>query len=141
DAVTSEARAGVKGHEAKRLCGCAIDDFENIEIHAQAKLFEFIYERDIHAAENIFEELHHFGGARGVDGNHFRDDLRVQPCSGASAGRIHATNYFGNLREAELFVAGIFPLRGESEIKIGSDVFAAFAIYDGAAQAALLENG
>jgi hypothetical protein len=37
----------------------------------------------------------------------------------ASAGRIHATDYFGDLRQAELFVAGMFSLRREGEIKIG----------------------
>src|ERR1700722_12671173 len=104
--MVSEAGAGIKGHEAEWFCGSAIDNFENIEIHAQAKLFQFVYERNIHAAEDIFEELHHFGGARGTDGNHFRDDLGVQPCRSASAGRIHATHYFGNLREAELSVTG-----------------------------------
>ena len=140
DAVAAEAGAGIKGHEAERLCGGAIDNFENVKVHAQAKLLEFIHERDIHAAENIFEQLHHFGGARGADGNHFRDDLRVESRGGASAGRIHATHYFGNLREAELFVARIFTLRREGEIEIGRDVFAAVAVGDRAAQAALFEN-
>jgi hypothetical protein len=138
--VTAEARAGIEGHEAERFCGGAIDNFENIEIHAQAELLQFVHQRDIHAAKNIFEQFHHLGGARGADRNYFRNDLGVEAGGCASAWGIHATHYFGDLRETELLVTRIFTLRGEGEIKIGRDVFGAFAVRDGAAQSAFFEN-
>jgi hypothetical protein len=69
-----------------------------------------------------------------------RDDLGIESRGCASAWGIYATHYFGNLREAELLVARIFSLRGESEIEIGRDAFGAFAVRDGAAQTAFFEN-
>jgi hypothetical protein len=135
--VTAEAGPGIEGHEAEWFCGCAIDNFENIEIHAQAELLQFVNQRDIHAAKDIFEQLP-ISAARGADGNYFRDDLGIE----SARLRVrwqdsrHQTT-LGNLREAELLVTRIFPLR-ESEIEIGGDVFV--AVRDGAAQTAFFEN-
>ena len=77
DAVAAEAGAGIKGHEAEGLGGGGVDDFPDIDIHAQAEHFQLVDQRDVDAAENIFEQLGHFGGARGADGDDFGDDLGV----------------------------------------------------------------
>ena len=47
------------------------------------KLLQFVDQRDVHAAENIFEQLGHFGGARGADRHNLRDDLRVKRTAAA----------------------------------------------------------
>ncbi len=67
DAVAAEARAGIKRHEAERLGGGGIDDFPHIDIHARRHDGEFVDEADVDHAEGIFEQLDHFGHARGTD--------------------------------------------------------------------------
>ena len=131
---------GIKGHESEGLCGGAVDDFPNIETHAQAELLQFVHQRDIDAAENVFEQLHHLGGARGADRNDLRNDLRVHAGGGASAWRIYSADDFGNLRQAELLVAGIFALGRKGQIEIGSDVLGASVRRSGTASRPFRES-
>ena len=138
--MAAEAGAGIKRHEAEGLGRGAVDDFPDVEIHAQAELLQLVHQRDVHAAEDVFEQLDHFGGARGADGNDVsRRSARRGPRR-ASAGRIDAANDFGNLREAELFVAGIFALRREGQDRNRWRYFRLRPVRDRAAQAALFEN-
>ena len=90
-------------------------------LHAQAEQFEFVDQGDVHAAENIFEQLGHFRGARGADRHDLRDDLRVQSRGSAAARRIDAADDFRNLRQAVLLVAGIFALGRKGQEEIGRD--------------------
>src|SRR6202035_2675028 len=113
-----EAGTGVKGHEAEWFGGGAVNHFPDIQVHAQGKLLEFVHQRDVDAAKNIFEQLHHFGRARRTDRHYFRDDLGVKRGSGAATGRIDPSDDLGDLREAVLFVAGIFAFGRKREIKI-----------------------
>ena len=69
------------------------------------------------------------------------DNLRVERLRRAAAGRIHAADDFGNLRQAKLFVAGVFALRRERQEKIARDIFVFGAGGDGAAQAAFFQDG
>ena len=131
DAVAAEARAGIKGHEAEGLGRGAVDNFPDIQIHAQAKLLQLVHQRDVHAAKYIFEQLHHLRRARGADRNHLRNDLRVESRGGAAARRIRSANHFRNLRQAVLLVAGIFALGRKGKIEIGSDVFRIWAVRHG----------
>ena len=108
--------------------------------HSQAKLFQFIYERDIHAAKDIFEQLHHFRSTRRAHRNYFRNDLRVHACCRASTGRIHAADDLGNLRQSKLFIAGIFAFRRESQVEIRRNVFTFFAMRNRAVQTSFFED-
>ena len=60
---------------------------------------------------------------------------------GAPAGGIQAANDLRDLREPELFVAGIFALGRESQPEIANDVFVFLTRGDGAAQAASFQDG
>ena len=75
-----------------------------------------------------------------ADRHHARNDLRVQPCGRAPARRIDAADDFGNLRQAELLVAGIFALGRKGQIEIGRRHFPRRPVRDRALQAALFEN-
>src|SRR3984885_8280932 len=108
NAVAPETGPGIERHEAEGFCGGAVDDLPDVEAHAQAELLELVNHGDVHAAENVLHELDHFGCARGGDRNDFRHDLRVEAGCGAAARWVNAADDFWNLREAELFVAGIF---------------------------------
>src|SRR5262249_27325030 len=105
----------------------AVDDFPDVEIHAEAELLEFVDHGDVDAAEDVLHELDHFGRAGGGDGDDFGNDLRVHQGCGAPAGRIHTADNFRDLGQAVLFIAGVFALGREGEIEIGSDVLAAGA--------------
>ena len=75
--MTAKARSGIKRHKAKGLGGRGVDDFPDIDVHAGCQKLELVYQSYIHAAENILEQLGHFGGTSGADRNHFCDDLCV----------------------------------------------------------------
>ena len=109
--------------------------------HAQAEHFQFVDQSDVHAAEDIFEQLGHFRGAGGADRNDARHDLGVKRHGGAAAGWIDAADDLGNLRQAELLVAGIFALGRKGQEEVAWNVFALGARGDGAAQTTLFENG
>src|SRR5580700_10266729 len=140
NAVAAEAGAGIERHEAEGLGGSGVDHFPDVDTHAKAEEFEFVDESDVHAAEDVFEELGHFGGAGSADGNDASDDLPVKRDRRAAAGRIDAADDFGNLRQAELLVAGIFALGRKREEEIERHVFVFGAGSDRAAEAALFEN-
>ncbi len=117
---------GIKRHEAERLGGGAVDDFPDIEVHAQGELLQFVDQRDVHAAENIFKQLDHLRRARRADRHDFRDDLRVEVHGRLALGGIDAADHFRNLRQAELLVAGIFALGRKRQVKIGRACFRRF---------------
>ncbi len=62
--MPAESGPGIKRLEAKGLGGGGFDDFPDVEAHAQAEQLEFIDQRDVHAAVDIFEKLGHLGGSR-----------------------------------------------------------------------------
>src|SRR5579872_1889775 len=140
DAVTAEAGAGIERHEAERLGGRGVDDFPDVHAHAQAEHFELVDHRDIDAAEDVLEQLGHFGGSRRADWDNFGDDRGVERYRRAPARGIGAANDLRNLRQAVLFVAGIFALWREGEEEIAGDVFGVGSGSDGALEAALFEN-
>ena len=60
DAVTAEAGAGIKGLEAEGLGLGGVDDLVNVDAHSHAELLELIYEGDVDAAVDVFQQLGHF---------------------------------------------------------------------------------
>ena len=108
--------------------------------HAQAEHLQFVDQRDVDAAKNIFKQLGHFRGARGADRHDTRNNLRVNRLRGAAARRIHAADDLGNLRQPELLVAGIFALRRKRQKEIAGDIFVFRTGRDRAVQAALLQD-
>src|SRR5450756_2050968 len=59
DAVAAKAGAGLELHEAERLGGGRIDDFPHVDLHAVAEHGQLVHEGDVHAAEDVLEELAH----------------------------------------------------------------------------------
>ena len=141
DAMAAESGARIERHEAEGLGGRGVDHFPDVHAHAQAEHFQFVDQRDVDAAEDIFQQLGHFRGARGADRNHLGNDRRVDRLRRAAAGWVDAANDLGNLRQAELLVAGIFAFRRESQEEVAGHVFVLRAGGDGALQPALFENG
>ncbi len=132
DAVTAEAGAGIERHEAERLGGRGVDDFPDVDAHAQAEHFQLVDQRDVDAAEDVFEQLGHFGGSRRADRNDLGDDRGVESDGCAAARRVGAADDFRNLRQAVLLVAGIFAFWRESEEEVARNVFGVGSGGDGA---------
>src|SRR5581483_1647844 len=61
DAVSAQARSGVEGVKTERLGGCGLDDFPDVQPHAQAEHLQFVHQGDVDAAINILQQLGHFG--------------------------------------------------------------------------------
>src|ERR1700676_5023566 len=139
--MAAQAGTRIERHVSEGLGGGRIDNFPDIDIHAQAEHFQLVHQCDIYAAENILEQLGHFRGARGADRNDFSDHLAVKGERGARAGGIYTTNDFRDLRQAILLVAGIFALGRKGEEKIARDVFVLWTNRDFAVEAAFLEDG
>jgi hypothetical protein len=64
DAVSAQAGAGVEGLKAKWLGRGGLDDFPNIQSHAQCQELQLIDQGDVYAAVNVFQQLSHLGDCR-----------------------------------------------------------------------------
>ncbi len=141
NAVSAEAGARIERHKPKGLGGGGVNHFPDVNVHARCEQLQFVDQSNVHAAEDVFQQLGHFGRASGTDGNHLGHNLRVNRERRAAAGRIGTADYFGNLGKSILFVAGIFAFGREGQEEIRRNVFAFDSSGDGTAQSALFENG
>ena len=55
--------AGVKRHKSERFCLGGVNDLPNIDSHRAVNDFQLINERDVHAPENVLEQLGRLGRA------------------------------------------------------------------------------
>ena len=46
--MAAQSRPGIERLKAKRLGLRRVDDFEDIDVHARAELFQLVYQRNIH---------------------------------------------------------------------------------------------
>src|SRR5438270_1869991 len=53
DAMSAKSRAGIKRMEPKRLCRSRLDDFPNIDAHAQTKLLQLVDHRYVHTTVDV----------------------------------------------------------------------------------------
>src|SRR5207245_4114989 len=59
DAVSAKSRSRIKRMEAERLGGGSLNHFPYVYAHPQAQQLEFIDQRNVHAAVDVFEKLGH----------------------------------------------------------------------------------
>jgi len=136
--VAAESRAGIESLIAKRLSFGGINHFENINTHAIAELFELVYQRDVYASIDVFEELCHFGGSRRRDRDGAIEDAAIEG-RGESRGRGFKTaDHLGNITTGYRVIAGVLTLRRESYVEAA---VAGFANRTKSARIARLENG
>src|ERR1700722_5711682 len=77
DAMAAESWTGIKRHEPKWLGARRGDDFPYIYIHRAVDGLEFVHERDVDGAENIFEQLGGLGSATIGNRNNFANGPAV----------------------------------------------------------------
>jgi hypothetical protein len=112
DAMPAQSRPRIKRHEAERFRLRGGDDLPDVNVHRAINRLEFVDERDVDAAENVFEQLRRLGRAAVRDGNESADRRankfplrRFQ-----TRGRVTADD-FGNFRNLAAGIAGVFALR------------------------------
>ena len=76
--MSAKAGAGIKRMEAKGLGRGSVDDLPDIEVHAQAEHLEFVDERDVDAAVDVFQQLGHLSRRGRGDGNGAAEDRAVK---------------------------------------------------------------
>ena len=66
DAVPAQTRPGLEGLKAKGFRRGSVNNFPDVNSHAQAQELELIHQGDVHAAIDVFKQLRHFRrGGRG----------------------------------------------------------------------------
>ena len=107
--------------EAEWLGRGGADDLPNIETHAETKQLQFIYQRDVYAAIDVFQQLGHFRGRRRGNHNRAIENCTVHRGSEFGSLWIQPTDNFGNIAAGDSRVARIFALRrkGDEEFLSG----------------------
>src|SRR4030081_1285904 len=61
NAVSPQAGPGIERHESERLCFCCFNNLPDIDPHRAVDELQLIYQSNIHAAEDVLQELSGFG--------------------------------------------------------------------------------
>src|ERR1700693_6275139 len=70
DAMAAQARSRIKWHEAKRLSGCGVDHFPDVDAHPIAHEGHILNKTNVYHPERILKEFYHLRDARRADRNH-----------------------------------------------------------------------
>ena len=120
DAMSAEAGTGIEWHEAEGLRLGGVDDFPDVDAHRGINDLQLIDQGDVHAAEDIFEQLRRLGGTAGGNGNHGLDGPPVEGLRAFEAGGRQAADDLRNLSDLAVGIAGIFALRRKGEMEINT---------------------
>src|SRR5579863_5352546 len=74
--------ARIERMKPEGLGGSRCNHFPDIDSHSQAQQLQFIHQRDVNAAVNVFEELRHFRHRRRRDGDGTLKDAAVNRARG-----------------------------------------------------------
>ena len=120
DAVAAQAGAGIKGLEAEGLGLGRVDDFVDVDVHLHAQLLEFVDQRDVDAAVDVFKQLGHLGRSRAADLDDAAEDGSVERRGKLeqAAGPQPPTT-LGMSWRATWFVARVFALGREGDVDAG----------------------
>src|SRR5439155_26194763 len=109
-AVAAEAGTGIKGRETVRLGRAGLDHLPNVDVEGVADDLELVDERDVHAAEDVLEEL---GDLSRPDVGHrdqLLDDCAVEGDDGLEAVLGEAADDFGRVVDVPVSVSWVDPL-------------------------------
>ena len=109
DAMTPQARTGIKGLEPERFRTGGLDDLKDIHSHPQAQHLEFIDQGDVHRPVDVLQELAHLGRLGGGHRNHPVDHLGVERHPMGQTGGGHAAHHLGDGVHLKGGVARVFP--------------------------------
>ena len=120
DAVTSPSRPRVERHEPKRLRLGRFDNFPDINSHGGVHQLQLVHQRDIHAPENVLQQLGRFSYAARRDRYKCIDRFTIKRHSAIEAGGCVTPHDLWNQLHLGFFVSRVLSLWGESEVEIQS---------------------
>src|ERR1700733_7379225 len=120
--MAAESRTGIEGLKTKGLgLGC-VDDFEDVDTHAVTKLLQFVHQRDIHAAIDIFKQLGHLRRSGRRDRYGTVEDARIDGRGQLQREWTDAADDFRNIATGYGVIARIFALGRKSDIEAAGRV-------------------
>src|ERR1700686_5508291 len=117
NAMASESRSRIERMESKGLCGGSLDYFPNINTHSQAKQLEFIHQRDVDAAINVFEQLRHLRNCRRRHRDRAIKNGAVNSARKLGRLRFQSPHNLRDVATGDCLVPRILALRRESHEK------------------------
>src|SRR5262245_12320095 len=115
NAVATNSRARIEGHESERLGPCRLDHFPSIDTERVTKLRYFVDQSDIDGPERILQQLARLSYARRADLVDLVDDCAVGCHSNFRTRTAHPANHLGYVVRMELRIAWVDALGRESE--------------------------
>ena len=101
---------GIEGLEPEGLGGGRVDDFLDVDAHAQREQLELVDQSDVHAAVDVFEQLGHFGSRGRRNRDHTVEDGAVKCARQLRCLRVESADDFRDIVARDSFVAGVFAL-------------------------------
>ena len=111
---------GLELHEAERLAAGRLDDLPDVDAEPVAEHGELVDQGDVDAAEDVFEQLGHFGHLGGGDRHEVIERLAVDLDDLGGAGRREAAHDLGRRLGRVVGAPGIDPLGREGEVEVGA---------------------
>ncbi|EAU66011.1 hypothetical protein STIAU_4801 [Stigmatella aurantiaca DW4/3-1] len=125
DAVPTEAGARVEGHEAERLGAGRLDDLPHIDVHPVAEHLHLVDHGDVHAPEDVLQQLGELRHARGGHRNDFLERAGVEGLGHLEARGREATDDLRNGLRVEALVARVLTLGAEGQVEVHARLQAA----------------
>ena len=120
NAVTANARARIKRHEAEGFGFRGIDYLPDVDPHRCVDPLELVDEGDVDEAEDIFGEFHRFGCVAAADGNDLADGSGVEFDGSLLTLRSESAHDFWHFLENALLVTRILAFRGKGQREINA---------------------
>ena len=123
--AAAEAGAGREGHEAEGLGARRLDDFPDVDVHAVAEHLHLVDHGDVHAAEDVLEQLGELGHAGARHGHRVLEGARVEGLGDLEAGGRVAADDLRNRLGVEALVARVLALGAEGQVEVHAGLEAA----------------
>ena len=127
NAVAADPWTRVERHKAKRLRGRRLNHFPDVDAtHAVAHPRQLVDKGNVHAPEDVLQQLGHLRSARAAHDVHVVHHLLDCQLGQLRAARRHTAHHDRCVLRGELFVARINSLRRKSQVKILSHLETGF---------------
>ena len=131
DAVPAQAGARVEAHEAERLGLRRVDHFPDVDVHPLAEQLQLVDQGDVHAAEDVLQELGHLRLAGPLHRHDLGDGGGVQRRGKLRALPRIATHHFRDGGGVEARVSRVLALGREGEVEVEPGAQAGKLLDDG----------
>ena len=118
NAVPAQARPGIERHEPEWFCLRCGDHFPDVDAHGRVNDFQFIYEGDVDAAENVLEKLGSFRNTARRNRHDGLDRPAIKLHRLFEASRRQASDELRNVADFAVGIGRVFAFRREGQMEI-----------------------